>query len=146
MASRRKYPQTFKARVNGEDIIFHCWTTDTRMGMCETAHCTTHGITDSKYSWCNRPWQRFDYETALRRAIDKLPKELQQGAREQIIEGKAAEEEKAANEMVKSFQKVYDDCSPRQKEMLANSGIHMESKEDVERVKGLMLLGQLMGI
>ena len=48
--------------------------------------------------------------------------------------------------MVNRFQKIYNDCSPRQKEMLANSNIHLKSEEDVKSVEALMLLGQLMGV
>lgn len=146
MASKRICLQTFKAIVKGEEVIFHCWTTSTRNGMCETAHCTTHGITDSKYSWYNRPWQRFDYESALKTAIGKLPKHLQKSVYAQLIDRKAAEEEEAADQMLKSFEGIYNNCSDRQKKMLADSGIEMHSKEDVKAVEGLMLLGQLLGI
>ena len=148
MANKQYDIRYFSAKVNGEEIEFRCYTTDTRCGFCHTAHLMgwKYSTTDTKASYYNRTWERFEYESVLKRAIEKLPTEIRQQVYDQIIDGKAAEEEKAANEMVNSFQKIYDDCSPRQKEMLANSGIHMESKEDVERVKGLMLLGQLMGI
>ena len=145
--ARKKYcRENFTAVVNGVEIRFSAWTTDTYSGFCETVSCDTHDITDTKVSWCGRSWQRFDYETALRKAIEKLPKELRKGAYRQLIDKKSAEEEEKAEAMVNRFQKIYNDCSPRQKEMLANSNIHMKSEEDVKSVEALMLLGQLMGV
>ena len=146
MGHKRYCLNTFEANVNGERIAFKAWTTDTYSGFCETVHCTTHGITDTKQSWCGRSWQRFDYESALKRAIKKLPTELQDGAYKQLIDHTHEEEVKKANAMFDSFKAIHDKCSDRQKEMLANSGIQMNSEEDVKRVESLMLLGQLMGI
>lgn len=145
--ARKKYcRETFTAMVNGVEIRFYAWTTDTYSGFCETVSCDSHNITDTKVSWCGRSWQRFDYEVALKKAIAKLPKELQDGAHRQLIDKVSEEKEEKANAMVNRFQKIYNDCSPRQKEMLAKSNIQMNSESDVRAVEGLMLLGQLMGI
>lgn len=146
MASKRYNRQNFSATVNGEEIRFTAWTTDTYSGYCETVRCTTHGISDTKQSWCGRDWQRFDYESALKRAIEKFPKGKQASLYRQLIDRVAEEEEKKAEEQINTFQKIYNDCSPRQKEMLAKSNIVMKSDEDVKAVQGLMILGQLMGI
>ena len=134
--------QTFIAVIDGETYRFEGTTSRNT----ETITCLSHNITRSKYSWCNRPWQSFDYETALYTAIRKFPKGVQDELERQLIteRGKAMHEKAEAD--VARFKGIHDKCSDRQKEMLANSGIHMESEEDVRRVEGLMLLGQLLGI
>lgn len=134
--------QTFIAVIDGETYRFEGTTSRNT----ETITCLSHNITRSKYSWCNRPWQSFDYETALYTAIRKFPKGVQDELERQLIteRGKAMHEKAEAD--VARFKGIYDKCSDRQKEILANSGIHMESEEDVRRVEGLMLLGQLLGI
>ena len=136
----------FSAKVNGEEITFRCYTTDTRCGFCHTAICNTWGIntTPTKVSYYNRTWERFEYETALKRAIEKLPKEIRQQVYDQIIDGKAAEEEKKAEEQFEAFKSLHDSLSPENKERLANSGIEMHSEADVKGVMGLMALMSLM--
>ena len=137
-----KNRQTFTAVVNG--VTYRFEGTSTRNS--ETITCLSHNITRSRYSWDNRPWQSFSFEMALRRAIAKFPKGVQPELERQLIteHGNAIREKAEAD--INRFAKIYNDCSPRQKEMLANSNIHMESEDDFRRVEGLMLLGQLLGV
>ena len=136
----------FSAKVNGEEITFRCYTTDTRSGFCHTAICTSWGIdtTPTKASYYNRTWERFEYESVLKRAIEKLPKDLQKPVYDQIIDGKAAEEEKKAEEMLESFEKLHAGLSEENKERLANSGIEIHSEADARGVMGLMALMTIM--
>lgn len=138
--------QYFTAKVNGEEITFRCHTTWTRNGFCHTAHYTgwDYSITDSKISYYNRTWERFTYESVLKRAIDKLPTDVRQQVYDQLIDHKAAEEEKAAEEQFEAFKSLHDSLSPENKERLANSGIEMHSESDVRGVMGLMGLMSLM--
>ena len=136
----------FTAKVNGKEIEFRCYTTDTRCGFCHTAHYVgwEYEITDTKASYYNRTWEHFEYESVLKRAIDKLPKEIRQQVYDQIIDGKAAEEEQKAEEMVEKFQKLHESLSDENKERLANSGIEIHSEGDAKAVMGLMALMSLM--
>ena len=138
--------QYFTAKVNGEEITFRCHTTWTRNGFCHTAHYTgwDYSLTDTKASYYNRTWERFEYESVLKRAIDKLPTEIRQQVYDQIIDGKAAEEEQKAEEQFEAFKKLHDGLTPENKERLANSGIEMHSESDVRGVMGLMALMSLM--
>lgn len=137
----------FTAKVNGKEIEFRCYTTDTRCGFCHTAHYVgwEYEITDTKASYYNRTWERFEYESVLKRAIDKLPTEVRQQVYDQIIDGKAAEEEQKAEEMVEKFQRLHESLSDEDKERLANSGIEIHSEGDAKAVMGLMALMSLMG-
>ena len=138
--------QYFTAKVNGEEITFRCHTTWTRNGFCHTAHYTgwDYSLTDTKASYYNRTWERFEYESVLKRAIDKLPSDIQQAVRDQIIDHKAAEEEQKAEEQFEAFKNLHESLSDENKERLANSGIEMHSEEDMRGVMGLMALMRIM--
>lgn len=140
--------QYFTAKVNGKEIEFRCYTTWTRNGFCHTAHLIDYdreyNTTDSKVSYYNRTWERFTYETVLKRAIEKLPTDVRQQVYDQIIDHKAAEEEQKAEEQFEAFKNLHDSLSPENKERLANSGIVMNSESDVQGVMGLMALMNIM--
>ena len=146
MASKQYDIQYFTAKVNGEEIEFRCYTTNTRCGFCHTAHLMgwKYDITDTKVSYYNRTWERFEYESVLKRAIEKLPNDIQQAVYDQIIDHKAAEEEKQAEDMFNSFKGLYDGLNEENKERLANSGIEVTPKtySGVMSLMGLMKLMQ----
>ena len=146
MASKQYSIQYFTAKVNGEEITFRCHTTNTRCGFCHTAHLTgwSYDITDTKASYYNRTWERFEYESVLKRAIEKLPADIQQPVYDQIIDHKAAEEEKKADDMFNSFKGLYDGLNEENKERLANSGIEITNTAQAKGVMGLMALMQIM--
>lgn len=146
MAVKQYDVRYFSAKVNGKEIEFRCYTTDTRCGFCHTAHLMgwEYDITDTKASYYNRTWERFEYESVLKRAIEKLPTDVRQQVYDQIIDGKAAEEEKKAEDMFQSFKQLHDGLSDENKERLANSGIEMHSEADVKGVMGLMALMSLI--
>jgi hypothetical protein len=138
----------FTAKVNGKEIEFRCYTTDTRNGFCHTAQLIGWDLgfstTDTKVSYYNRTWERFKYETALSRAIEKLPTEIRRQVYDQLIGHKAAEEEQKAEEQFEAFKKLHDGLTPENKERLANSGIEINTESDARGVMGLMALMTLM--
>lgn len=146
MATKQYDIQYFIAKVNGEEIRFRCHTTNTRCGFCHTAHLMgwKYDITDSKISYYNRTWERFEYESVLKRAIEKLPTDIRQSVYDQIIDHKAAEEEKKAEDDFNTFKSLHDSLSPENKERLANSGIQINSESDMKGVMGLMALMSIM--
>lgn len=138
--------QHFTAKVNGKEITFRCHTTNTRTGFCHTAHYTgwDYNLTDTKATYYNRTWERFEYESVLKRAIDKLPEDVRQQVYDQIIDHKAAEEEQKAEEQFQVFKKLHEGLSDENKERLANSGIEIHSESDMKGVMGLMALMSIM--
>ena len=146
MAVKQYDVRYFSAKVNGKEIEFRCYTTDTRCGFCHTAHYVgwDYDLTDTKASYYNRTWERFEYESVLKRAIDKLPEDVRQQVYDQIIDHKAAEEEQKAEEQFEAFKTLHEGLSEENKERLANSGIEMHSEADVKGVMGLMALMSLM--
>lgn len=146
MAVKQYDTRYFTAKVNGNEIKFRCYTTDTKSGFCHTAHYVgwDYGLTDTKASYYNRTWERFEYESVLKKAIDKLPKDIRQTVYDQIINGKAAEEEKQAEDMFNRFKSLYDGLNDENKERLANSGIEIHTEEQARSIMGLMGLMTLM--
>ena len=138
--------QYFTAKVNGEEITFVCYTTYTRLGFCHTAHLTgwKYTATDTKQTYYNRTWERFDYESVLKRAINKLPTDVRQQVYDQLIERKAAEEHEKAEAFIKSFEASYNALSTENKERLANSGIEVHTEGQAKAVAGLVGLMNLM--
>ena len=146
MAVKQYDTRYFTAKVNGKEYEFRCYTTWTRNGFCHTAHYVgwDYDLTDTKASYYNRTWERFKYESVLKRAIEKLPTDVRQQVYDQIIDHKAAEEEKKADEMVKSFEALHSSLSDENKERLANSGIEIRTEDDARGVMGLMALMKIM--
>ena len=138
--------QYFTAIVNGKEIEFRCYTTNTRCGFCHTAHYVgwDYSLTDTKASYYNRTWERFDYESVLKRAIDKLPTDVRQQVYDQLIERKAAEEHEKAEAFIKSFEASYNALSTENKERLANSGNEVHTEGQAKAVAGLVGLMNLM--
>ena len=147
--------EVFRATVNGTDYTFTCYT----------QHCGTHirelcclgfsDTTEPKYIkgdiigkdiWYNRPWYSFRYEKALRNGIDNL--DITEDEKEKLkailIDKTIQEEEEESEKSIEQFKNLYDQTSSTFKEKIANSGIIMQSDDDVRAVKGLMLLDILM--
>lgn len=137
MAKRTNF-QSFSANANGIDVHFTCWTTSTRYGHCHTVACYSHEISDTKVSYMGRTWESFTYETALRRAISKLPKSLQAGAMAQIVDRTSREEHEKAEAFVAAFSRLHSSLSDDNKKRLENSGIEIHTEADASAVMGLM--------
>ena len=143
--TKRTNLKRFSAIVNGVEYRFDAWTTSTRNGMCETVESLDFPITNSRYSWMNRPWQRFGYCSALQTAIKKFPKDMQQALTDQLIEHKAAEETARAEKVTEAFEKAYNGLSDRGKEIM-KSHPHLNTLEDAEHATGIMMMMNLLGI
>lgn len=140
MATKKYNQQDFDACVNGRDYNFHCYTTNTRNGFCHTVQVWVdweNVISDTKVSYINRTWERFDYETALKRAIAKCTKNDQEKLYEIIIEQKAQDEHEKAEKFFNAFKSEYDNLSDKNKEILKNSP-EIVSEEQAEGVLGVM--------
>ena len=143
MASRQYNKQTFTADVTGYGTIcFHAWTTDTRCGFCHSVWCDdlerlSSKPATTKISYYNRTWERFDYETCLRQAIDKFPKAMRQELYDQLIERKAKAEHDKAEALVAAFKRMHEGLTDKQKQLLAEQP-PMQTEEDMHRTMGIM--------
>ena len=129
----------FNATVNGEDFSFFAHTTNTRNGFCHTVSTITPDgwLRDTKVSYINRTWERFDYETALKAAIKKCKKQVQQSLYEQIIEGPANAEKKRCDAFLGAFTEQYKKLSEKNKKILSNSP-QIQSEQQAQGVLAVM--------
>lgn len=130
----------FVAHVNGNEYRFEAYTTNTRNGFCHTVVSLDYNTTETKVSYLNRTWERFRYETALSRAIDKFPKAMQPALTRQLIDRVADDEKEKAEGMFNSFKSLHDGLNDENKKRLADSGIMVQSESDARAVMGLMAL------
>ena len=120
MAYKYYGKQTFKATVNGNDYVINCYGQGTRYGFRHVAFLDK-GYTEvqlAKACYYNRTWERFTYETVLKKAIDNLPKEDRQGLYDILIEHRAQAEHEQAEREIAVFEKLYNATSPELKEKL----------------------------
>lgn len=136
MATRCYSQKLFTATIDGKDYTFGCHTTDTRNGFCHTCYDYAHDKT-SKVSYYNRTWESFEYETVLRRAIEKCPKALREELTNQLIHHKRAEEHERCEKELERFKSLHEGLTDKQKQLLAEQPL-MQSQEDVDRTMGMM--------
>ena len=140
--TQRRNCQTFTAEVNGHEYTFNAYTTSTRNGFCHTI-CTFvfdgefRNLTDTKVSYWNRTWERFEYESALSRAIEKCPKADQKALRDILIEHKAKKKHEECEAFLKSFESADNKLSDKNKEILRNSP-QIQTQEQAEGVLSVM--------
>ena len=146
MARRFYGKQTFTATVNGREYKINCYGQDTNYGFRHVAFLD-RGYTEeqlAKACYYNRTWERFTYETVLRNAIEKLPKEDREQLHDILIERKAQADHERCEKEIAAFQSLYEKTSPEFKERMAKSDIVMQNDDDVKAVKGLMLLDMVL--
>lgn len=131
---QKRNEQYFNCKVNNKDVSFYCYTTDTRNGFCHHALATYDGVYNehTRVSYLNRTWERFDYETTLKKAISKMPKEMQNPVKRIIIDKESEEQERKAEEFINDFKAEINKATPQMKQAL--SKIHIQSKEQAESV------------
>lgn len=140
--TQRRNCQTFTAEVNGHEYTFNAYTTSTRNGFCHTI-CTFvfdgefRNLTDTKVSYWNRTWERFEYESALSRAIEKCPKADQKELRDILIERKAQAKHEECAKFMAAFESAYNGLNAKSKETLANCVGNIETEAQAHAALGL---------
>ena len=138
MARKAKNYTYFEAEVNGTHYEFKCW------GTYGSHMCEDQDGRRSRYSYGNRPWESFRFETVLSQAIKKCPKVDQPELTAVLIEGTARKERERCDQQLADFKRLHDGLSQENKDRLANSGIVVHDESDVRAVMGLMGLMTLM--
>ena len=143
--------QVFRAELKDEKFTFTCYSQSTSYGFRHIC-CLGYSDTDvAKYvrediiarvSWSNRTWERFKYETVLRKGIDNLYEsdEVKQELKDILIEKKAQAEHEECERQVKAFETLWNGLSDKNKEHIRNgvgeNGIQTE--EQANMVMGVM--------
>lgn len=87
--------------------------------------------------WINRTWESFDYESAMLQAMKKLPNNLQDIFRKEIITAQKEREERQAEAFLSSFKKNYESLSDKSKEILKKTPM-IETAEQASAVAGVV--------
>ena len=149
MAVKQRGVEHHSVKFNdGKTLEVKNYYTYTRNGVCETSVAylewgegmdwRTQGEYKGRYSWCNRPWQSFDYEQAMKGMIAKLPNEYQERARAVLIDKTQQEVEERCEAVTAAFTKAHEALSENGKQFFAEHAPMMNSLEDAKAMTALM--------
>ena len=130
---------------NGNAHTVCLYTTRTRYYVTEHAYCSAKDV-EGKYKWINRPWQRFDYESAMQEMIKKLPKEWRENATRCLIDDEYDKVCQECDAFLSAFQTNYDKLSDKTKEMLAEHTPTIETMEQAKTVAAMVGCMSLLGM
>lgn len=133
MATKRYNSKTFEFTVNGEVIRFYCDTTKTKNGFCHHVFADGGGkdYEHTRVSYLNRTWETFNYETALKSAVDKFPKSLRESLRLEI-QAVAQNEHEKAEAFCAAFAANFAALSTEQKKFVQD---HTPEIQNMEQAK-----------
>lgn len=150
--------QVFKATVDGKEFTFTCYGQGTSYGfrhLCFEGYSNTEKLNSylkesllAKVVWCNRTWERFQYETVLRKAIENLYEsdEVKAKLKAILIDKKAQAEHEECERQVKAFESLWNGLSESNKEHIRN-GVGengLQSDEQAQMVMGVMQMMTLL--
>ena len=140
--------QTFTATTStGRTVSIECCYQNTSYGFRHVAFYDHFQV--AKATYYNRTYERFTYETVLRKALGNLRKDKDITKEEHdelysiLIDRKAEAEHEQAEKTIQAFKALYDKTSDAFKERAKDLPL-MTSESDVQAVKGLMLIDVLM--
>ena len=149
--------QVFEAEVNGRNYVFTCYGQDTSYGF---RHICTEGYNNTEYSrwiksdivakatYYNRTWERFKYETVLRRGIEEVApsKDVEKKLKAILIDKKADKEHEEAEAQIKAFENLWNGLSDKNKEHVRNGlgGNLIQTEDQARAVMGVMACMNLM--
>ena len=144
MAYKKYNYKDFTCKVNDKTYVFRCWAENTKYGfrhLCLNFDDLGYAKYTSKATYYNRTWERFTYETVLKKAIEQLPKEERQAVYDILIEGKAEQVKKECDNFFNDFKKEYEKLPQSTKETLKNTTITNE-----EQAKTLLMGMKMLNI
>lgn len=135
MATKHYNKKVFSFMINGEAVSFYCSTTRTRAGFCHHVYAWGLGKENehTRKSYYNRTWEKFDYETALYRAVEKFRKAHRAPLRLEIENIGKTEREKATA-FLNTFKANFAALSDEQKEFVKKHTPHIETSAQAHAV------------
>lgn len=141
MATKRYNEKRFTFMVNGQPLSITCDKTYTRDGFCHHAFLYGCGFyhEHTRVKYYNRTWERFTYESVLRAAVRKLPKEYR-APLELEIDTIATDAAAKADAFLQAFRRNYSALSDEQKDFLRAHTPHLETPDQAKAVAGTVAL------
>jgi len=132
--------------IDGVEKTIRCYTTKTRDGWCQHAGMWYgEKYFTGRSSYINRPWERFEYDTAISNMIGKLPKASRELYHKEFIENYGKEVHEECEKSVERFKAIHDSLSPKAKEFFKENTPLIENEEQMKAVEGAMLLASVLG-
>ncbi len=127
--------------VNGQPLSITCDKTYTRDGFCH--HAFLYGCgryqEHTRVKYYNRTWERFTYESVLRAAVRKLPKQYR-APLELEIDTIATDAAAKVDAFLQAFRRNYSALSDEQKDFLRAHTPHLETPDQAKAVAGTVAL------
>lgn len=141
MATKRYNEKRFTFMVNGQPLSITCNKTYTRDGFCHHAFLYGCGFyhEHTRVKYYNRTWERFTYESVLRAAVRKLPKQYR-APLELEIDTIATDTAAKADAFLQAFKRNYSALSDEQKDFLRAHTPHLETPDQAKAVAGTVAL------
>lgn len=141
MATKRYNEKRFTFMVNGQPLSITCDKTYTRDGFCHHAFLYGCGFyhEHTRVKYYNRTWERFTYESVLRAAVRKLPKQYR-APLELEIDTIATDTAAKADAFLQAFKRNYSALSDEQKDFLRAHTPHLETPDQAKAVAGTVAL------
>lgn len=133
--SKRYNRKTFTS----ENFYVLCARFDRRCGFADECTVFYNGseYVEGIQKWINRTWESFDYESAMLDAMEKLPNNLQEIFRKEIITAEKEREKRQVEAFLSGFKKNYESLSDESKEILKKTPM-IETVEQAEAVAGVV--------
>lgn len=135
----------YLARVH--EYTRYCYSTDNHTERTEIEVTQGEGMdcqqvctVEGKSGWCNRPWQRFDYDLSRQDACSKLPEYLRTPLRNILVDGKAKEEHEKCERFTKAFEAGWNALSDDSKKKIADNVGMIETPAQADAALGLVML------
>ena len=138
MAYKKYGFEQFHGTAAGVDYLFYCHAENTRYGFRHVCDVRRAGVQDMHAScaYYNRTWERFTYESVLKKVIAYYPAAIAAELHAQIIDRTARAEDERCGAEFSAFKALYDQQTPGMKRALAN--VTLNDEKDVQVVTGIM--------
>lgn len=136
--SKRRNYQT----IDTENLHVICATYNTRNGYAhEVSVYGAGGVVEAKKNYQGRTWERFEYESVIRKVAAKLPKQYESELLK-YCDDREEQERIDCEKWCRSFEKLHSGLTDSQKQTLSNVTITSES--EAKTVMGVMACMNLM--
>ena len=147
MAKQGKNYLPFTHKIGGVEYTIWCYSTNTRNGFCHHAETEYNGKElKARVSYINRTYERFEFETVIKRLIEKLPKKEQRKWTRAFVDRQAEKVSERCENQINRFKRIHDSLSPEAKKFFAENTPLIENEEQLKAVEASMVLASLLAM
>lgn len=133
---------------DGKSFTFYCHSQGTRYGFRHVCTAYVLDLPPVKVScaYYNRTWESFRYESAIRKAISKLPASIRQDLTAQLIDARIRKEKEETAAFLEKFEHAAKLASPGLKKAIIDGlpGGMIQTEEQAKTALAIMQMGNLI--